>query len=175
MYSKVTINKHPVHPMLVAFPICLYVLTFVSFAVYATTRGEIFWYKLGFFSNMAAVACALVAAIPGFIDWAMGIPNGTLAKRDGLIHMSLNLITLALFAISGVFVNGTWDNPLLSLAAPLVLTGVGCITLLAAGYYGWTMVQTHKVGVDLSPEQEHDQEEIEHRGRRHEEPPVMYH
>src|SRR5213082_2921221 len=30
---------------------------------------------------------AVLAALPGFLDWLLGIPNGTPAKRTGLLHM----------------------------------------------------------------------------------------
>ncbi|UXR65992.1 DUF2231 domain-containing protein [Bdellovibrio bacteriovorus] len=162
MYSKVSIKGHGIHPMLVAFPITFYLLTFVSFLVYQLGSVEIFWYKLGYFSNMAAVACAVVAAIPGFIDWAMGIPKDTTAKRDGLIHMLLNVLTLGLFAVNAVLIGGTWDMPLNSLAFSLVLTGVGCLSLVGAGAYGWTLVAIHKVGVPMSSEQAILQDRYEH-------------
>ncbi|HEX7675030.1 MAG TPA: DUF2231 domain-containing protein [Bdellovibrio sp.] len=174
MYSKVAIKQHPIHPMLVAFPITFYLLTFIAFAIYNFSDAGIFWYKLGFFSNMVAVAAALLAAIPGFIDWAIAIPNKTAAKTDGLIHMCLNLVTLGLFGISAYVINGSWDTPVASLNPPLVLTGLGCVSLLGAGYYGWIMIGVHKVGVSMSPEQEHLQDEYE-KEPQHKEPPVMYH
>ena len=173
MHSKVAIKQHPIHPMLVAFPITLYLLTFVAFAVYYFSDVGIFWYKLGFFSNMAAVLTALVAAVPGFIDWAIAIPNKTAAKKDGLIHMCLNLITLALFAVNAFMINGTWDAPSNLLGTSLVLTGIGCLVLLGAGYYGWTMIGIHKVGVAMSHEQEELQDRYEHEHK--EEPPVVFH
>lgn len=173
MYSKAKIAGHPIHPMLVGFPITFYVLTFVSFLVYQNFDPSIFWYKLGYFSNYAAVASALVAAIPGFVDWAIGIPNQTAPKRRGLIHMSLNLATLALFAVNAYLIAGTWDAPLTGLGAALGLSGIGCLIVAAAGYYGWEMVSRDKVGVDMNVDQERIQERIE---RRQEPPqPPMFH
>lgn len=118
---------------------------------------------------------ALLAAIPGFIDWAFGIPNKTEAKRDGLVHMILNLSTLALFAINLAVISGSWYTPPVAvLEITLLLTGVGCLTLLGAGYYGWRMVGIHKVGVSMTAEQEEVQERYEHKLPR-EEPPVIFH
>lgn len=173
MYSKTSFSGHPLHPMLVAFPIALYVLTFVGFAVYNFFSSDIFWYKMGYFSNVAAVITALVAAIPGFIDWALGVPNKTEAKRDGLIHMVLNLLTLAFFSVNLLFISGSWENPASSLGASLVLTGVGCLILIGAGFYGWIMVGTHKVGVSMTPAQEEMQERYE-REERHDEPMIFH-
>ena len=173
MYSKASIKGHPIHPILVGFPITFYVLTFVGLCVYNFTSADLFWYRLAFFSNMAAIATALVAAVPGFIDWAVGVPNKTEAKKDGLIHMTLNLLTLAIFIGNGLMMNGTWDQPMNSLGSSIILTGVGCVLLMGAGYYGWTMVGIHKVGVSMSPEQEDIQERYEN--KRPEEPPVVFH
>lgn len=175
MYSKTSIKKHPLHPMLVAFPITFYLVTFLAFATYNFISGDTFWYKLGYFSNAAAVITAVIAAIPGFIDWALGIPNNTEAKKDGLIHMLLNLVTLALFAINAALITGTWEEPpTLASGVSLFLTGVGCLILLGAGFYGWVMVGIHKVGVSMDTEQEEVQERYE-RKHPHEEPPVIFH
>lgn len=173
MYSKTSLAGHPLHPMLVAFPTALYVLTFVGFLVYSFFSSDSFWYKLGFFSNVAAVISALVAAIPGFIDWAVGVPNKTQAKRDGLIHMVLNLLTLAFFSVNLLLISGTWESPMFSLGVPLVLTGVGCLILMGAGFYGWVMVGTHKVGVSMTEAQEEIQEQYEREERQDE--PMIFH
>src|SRR5262245_58891428 len=67
MYTKVHIAKHPVHPMLVAFPVAFYTATLVSFVVYAVSTNP-FWFKVGLVANVAGVIMAAVAAVPGFID-----------------------------------------------------------------------------------------------------------
>lgn len=181
MYSKVKIGGHPIHPMLVAFPITLYLLTFVGFLVYQMVGTEIFWYKLAYFANFAAIATALLAAVPGFLDWTLGIPKGTAAKKHGLIHMILNLATLAIFTINASLIWGQWDAPYIGTGTNLLLTGVGSLTLLGAGYFGWEMIAYHKVGVDMSPEQEKLQERYEREEpfvpphNHKQEPPSMYH
>lgn len=180
MYSKAKIGGHPIHPKLVAFPITFYFLTFAGFIIYQL-RPDIFWFKLAYFSNYAAIGTALLAAVPGFIDWAFGIPKGTAAKKHGLIHMSLNLTTLGIYAINGYLIWGTWDAPTIGIGTNLVLTAIGSIILAGAAYYGWMMIGYHKVGVDLSEEQEMLQEEYEHEvpfvpaHERRNEPPTIYH
>lgn len=173
MYSKAKISGHPIHPMLVAFPITFYVLTVVSFGVYQFFSADAFWYQMGFFANMAAVVTALVAAVPGFIDWAFGVPRENIsAKRDGLIHMVLNLVGVALFLGSAIWIMGTWNAPLESVGLPLVLTALGTGVSMVAGSYGWVMISRHKVGVEMDPDQARIQERREREARR--EPP-MYH
>ena len=181
MYSTAKIGGHPLHPMLVAFPITFYLATFVGFLVYQFVSSEIFWFKFAYFSNFAAVVTALVAAIPGFVDWALAIPNGTAAKKDGLIHMSLNLIVLAIYAFNAYTLPGTWDTGKVGLSTNVFLTAVGSLLLTGAGFYGWKMIGYHKVGVDLSPAQERYQELYEREvpfvppGDHKNEQPPMFH
>lgn len=154
MYSKTSIKGHPIHPMLVSFPMTFYVVTFVGLCVYNFMDVGIFWYQLAYFANIAAIATALLAAIPGFVDWAIGIPNKTKAKKDGLIHMTFAFVTLGLFVINAYIMSGTWSQPLPSLGLSLVLTGLGCLVLVGVGFYGWNMISVHKVGISLNSEQE---------------------
>lgn len=171
MYSKVKIKGHAVHPMLVGFPITFYVLTLIGFVVFKAVSPDIFWYKLGYFSNYAAIACALVTAIPGFIDWAVGIPNETAAKKRGLIHMSLNLATLALFVVNAFLIEGTWETGETALGTSIAITAIGCLLVVGAGWFGWEMVYRDKVGIDMTPEQESSQARYE---REHKETTLFH-
>src|SRR3954471_9767519 len=100
MYSKWKIAGHPIHPMLIAFPVAFYVATLVAHAVYAG-NGDVFWFRVGHVANWAGVVTALVAAVPGFVDWT-GIPSRAPAKRTGLMHMVLNVVALVVFALNAV-------------------------------------------------------------------------
>jgi uncharacterized membrane protein len=154
MYSKAKISGHPIHPMIVDFPIVLYTLAAVSFVVYKYFYTDLFWYRLGYFSTLAGVVMAVVAAVPGFIDWAFGIPRGTAAKKRGLIHAGLNVTALILFIISAVRLYGNWDSPIVNVTPVMWLSIVGFVLTLFAGYQGWELIGTHKVGVTMTPEQE---------------------
>lgn len=153
MYSKVRVAGHPVHPMLISFPVTLYVVTLVSYLIFRG-NGDTFWLRAGWYANVAGVVMAVIAAIPGFIDWAVGIPRGAQAKSVGLWHMVSNVIALLLFLWSAITI-----RPELFSAAPQVARGItlsilGVIFTLIAGYLGWSMVQTYHVGVQLTHEQE---------------------
>ncbi len=151
MYSKIKIAGHPLHPMLIPFPIAFYTATLIGYITYSINQDP-FWFRLAYVANWAAVVMALVAAIPGFIDWSTGIPDGIQAKKDGLIHMVLNVTSLALFAITLWLNSGQWTALLPELRLAIILPLIGFLTTLAAGYYGWTLVQTHHVGVQITPE-----------------------
>jgi uncharacterized membrane protein len=156
MYSKVTIAGHPVHPMLVAYPVAGYTGTLVGYAVFAA-NGQQFWLQLAIALNIAAVGMALVAAVPGLIDWAFGIPRGSGAKRTGLAHASLNVAALALFAVSLGIHASDWSNASADVTPGLALSCAGLLCTLGAGFLGWMLVQTYHVGVTLTPHQQRDE------------------
>jgi len=153
MYSKVKVAGHPVHPMLIAFPVAFYTASVICFAVFAV-RGDAFWFRVGAVAAGAGVIGAALAAIPGFIDWAVGIPRGTPAKSTGLAHMLCNVGALACFVAASVLTLPQFDAASPSLGGALILGAVGLALTIVAGFFGWKLVQTHHVGVDLTKEQE---------------------
>lgn len=156
MYSKAAVKGHSIHPFLVGFPAVFYTTAFIGFTVFNFVDANLFWYRLGVFCTYAGIVGALAAAVPGMIDFFYGIPKGVAAKRRGLIHMSLNVGALLLFAILAYNVYGTWNADLVPVnATPLVvLSLLGVLLTATAGFHGWALVSIHKVGVSMTPEQE---------------------
>src|SRR5690606_17945720 len=92
MRTRAHIEVHPLHPMLIAFPVALYVTTLVTLLVHIAT-GEPFWYRAAMWANIAAVVMAVVAAIPGFID-LLGLPRRSRARSTGIRHAGFNVLSL---------------------------------------------------------------------------------
>src|SRR4051812_43820225 len=84
MYSKARIAGHPIHPMLIAFPIALYAATVVTLFAFIGTK-DYFWYRAATYANIAAVVMAVVAAVPGLID-LLNVPDRSKARATGLRH-----------------------------------------------------------------------------------------
>ncbi len=152
MYSKLKLLGHPIHPMLVAFPIAFYTATLVAFVIYHFAQ-DTFWFHFALVTNIAGVLMALVTAVPGFIDWFTGVPNGTPARSHGFTHMLLNVSALVIFAINLLFNVGQWTAAHPSSLVADILSLVGVLITVGAGFFGWTMIQNDHVGVDLKPEQ----------------------
>ncbi|MCL6646243.1 MAG: hypothetical protein K6U88_15010 [Dehalococcoidia bacterium] len=69
MRSQFAIAGHPIHPTLVAVPIGLFVWTLVSDIVFLARGRDQMWYDIAFWTGIAAIVTALVAALPGFGDY----------------------------------------------------------------------------------------------------------
>ena len=161
MYSKIKIAGHPVHPMLIAFPVTCYTGTLAGFAVYAAI-GHLFWLNLAIALSVGGVGGAVLAAIPGLADWAFGIPRDSAAKMIGLAHAGLNVTALGLFAaVIAVYVT-SWNGPAISATPGIVLSAIGVAVTIAAGFLGWTLVQDYHVGIRLAPGQELAEPTVQH-------------
>ena len=68
MSSPASIRKHPVHPMLVVFPIGLWVFALVCDVVHAM-GGDASWQTVATFCIGGGIVGAVLAAVPGLIDY----------------------------------------------------------------------------------------------------------
>jgi uncharacterized membrane protein len=146
MYSKAKLFGYNVHPMILVFPVAFYTSTLLLYILYIL-NNNIFWFRVGYVANLAAIITAILAAIPGLIDF-LNIPSDSNAKRVGFFHMILNILALLLYAISFLFQKDNWENPA-NVGISIGLSATGFILTCIAGYIGWSMVQKHHVGVDL--------------------------
>jgi Predicted membrane protein (DUF2231) len=87
MQSRVRALGHPVHPMLIVFPLGLFATAVVFDVVHLLTDNETFG-QAGYRNIAAGMIGAVVAALTGLLDWT-AIPAGTRAKRIGLLHGAL--------------------------------------------------------------------------------------
>lgn len=173
MYSKVKLAGHPLHPILVHFPIAFYAAALAGFAAYSFGADPL-WFRLAVYASVAGVVTALVAALPGSIDWIFGIPTGSPAKSVGLAHMLLNVAALLVFAANGWL---QWEHRLDAsppVRLPVLLALVGVVLTSVAGYLGGRMMQKHHVGIELTPEQERLEPRSNPRAERRP-PPIPHH
>jgi uncharacterized membrane protein len=98
MRTRVRALGHPVHPMLVAFPLGLFTTAVIFDVVYAVGTNTTFS-QVGFWTVTAGLIGAVLAALTGLADWTT-IPPGTRARRVGLWHGRLNALAVLAFLIS---------------------------------------------------------------------------
>jgi uncharacterized membrane protein len=144
MSSPASIKKHPIHPILVTIPIGLWIFSLVCDLVYKLGMGDESWARTAFYCTGGGIVAALLAAVPGLFD-LLSIRDPR-AKRIGVMHMSINLVVVAIFAVSFFMrMNGLPGD-----TGPFLLTLVGVVLLLVAGWLGGEMVFRHGVAVDTS-------------------------
>lgn len=147
--STASIGGHPIHPMLVPFPIVCFVGALVTDILFSRTADP-GWatasnWLLGF-----GLATAALAATAGMIDY-MGDDR---IRRMGaaLRHMIANVSVVVIELI----------NLLLRLRDPefignggLILSGIAVLVLLYSGWLGGELVYRHRVGVQEAPTDPH--------------------
>ncbi|CAN5565009.1 hypothetical protein BH10BDE1_BH10BDE1_29410 [soil metagenome] len=152
--SVAQLMGHAIHPILVAFPITFYAIATASFITFAVNDSA-FWFRVGFYASLAGVIAAVVAAIPGMVDYFGSIPKSDPAKKVGGAHIAFNMVSLLLFAsivvlLWDIFTPSTVRTEAVNLMAPMWLSIVGMVSTLVGGYLGGSLVQEHHVGIEPS-------------------------
>ena len=150
--STAKIGDHPIHPMLIPFPIVFFVSTFVADLVYLA-GDDAGWARASVWLLGAGLVGALAAALAGFADF-FGDKRVT-RIGDAWQHMIGNLAAVGL---QGVNFYLRYDDPEAAIApAGVILSTVVVVLLLFNGWKGWNLVYRHHVGVaDRSPAQMRD-------------------
>lgn len=143
MESKVKFAGHPVHPMLIVFPLGL-LSTAVIFDIIYLVSDNPQWTVVAYYMIGAGIIGGLAAAVFGWLDW-IAIPVGTRARRIGLWHGVGNVIVLALFILSWVLRRETAEVPP---TGAIVAALSGVVIALITSWLGGELVDRLGVGVD---------------------------
>ena len=143
MESRAKLFGHPIHQMLIVFPLGLLAMA-VIFDLLAIVRGNGYWSEISYWMIAPGVVTGLLAAPFGLIDW-MAIPANTRAKRIGAIHGGGNVIVILMFAASWLL---RGDAPRTPETLALVLSFAAGAFALVTGWLGGELVDRLGVGVD---------------------------
>jgi len=143
MEAKAKAAGHPIHPMLIVFPLGLLPVAAIFDIVYLSSKnGQ--WAIISYWLIAAGVIGGLVAAVFGFIDW-LAIASGTRAKSIGLLHGITNVIVVVLFIASWLMRRPNPGTPeLLAIILGFVAIGLAIIS----GWLGGELVYRLGVAVD---------------------------
>jgi uncharacterized membrane protein len=150
MASPASIGGHPVHPMIIPFPIALWVFSLIADLIYLWRGNPVWRDYIAFYTLLGGIIGAVVAAVPGFVDWlSLRDPN---VVKIANWHARLNVIALLIFAAS-FYLRTTNGSALVngSYAIAIGLSVVGVILISISGYLGGEMVFKHGVAVDKRP------------------------
>lgn len=143
MESKVKLLGHPIHPMLIVFPLGLLATSLIFDIVYLITDNGT-WSQVAYYDIAAGIVGGLAAAIFGLIDW-LAIPGGTRAKALGLWHGAGNVVMVGLFAVNWLLRRGDPREPG---TLPIILSVAAVALALVTSWLGGELVDRLRVGVD---------------------------
>lgn len=138
MESRAKFAGHPIHQMMVAFPIGAFGLAVSSDALRGGRRQRRYEYTAARAIDFGLVSAALAAPF-GLADW-LSIPPGTRAKRVGLWHALGNV------ALLGLFGGSRWLRARGDRRAPW-LAGAGMLLGGVTAWLGGELINRHGVGV----------------------------
>ena len=144
MEARAKLFGHPIHQMLIVFPLGVLGMSFFfDLGAIFTSRPQL--HAAAYYMIAAGVVTGLLAAVFGLIDF-LAIPSGTRAKRIGLLHGVGNVIVVVIFVAS--FFARRGGSPSTPPMIAVVLSGVAVGLALITGWLGGELVDRLGVGVD---------------------------
>ena len=157
---KAVVFEHPLHSMLVAFPLALFT-TSLLFDLVHLRRRDPFWSRAALFLILVGLAGGIAAAMSGFLDYFLALPARGEAHEVAQTHLLIMTPVLAVFTISAIL---RWNMGKPSSRARLLLTGLSMAavtTMMVGSWYGGHLVYEHRVGV-AAMEHEHGMDHDHH-------------
>lgn len=144
MRAKAHIESHPIHPILVAFPIGLFITSLV-FDLIAAAGNHGSLASAGWYCIVTGLIAGACAAVAGLIDLFGVVPPGSSARTRGYKHAILNVIMMVLFIAVAVHRGSPGAMPD---GTSLIVSAIGVVVLLTSGWLGGTLVYRNQIGVD---------------------------
>jgi uncharacterized membrane protein len=140
--STAQIAGHPIHPMLIPFPIVCFVLAFVSDVAFWRTSND-FWANASLWLLGIGLIMAALAAVAGVID-LLG-DDRIRNLNDAWLHAGGNVVAVVIELYN--WYSRYTDGTSAIIPTGLVLSFVVVLILLFTGWKGWEMVYRNHVGV----------------------------
>ena len=143
--SKVAVVGHPLHVMMVHFPVA-FVMATVGVDVFYWWSGDPFWARVGVWSSGIAFWSALAASVVGTAE--LLLVRGIRLLEASWSHA---VAAMTLLAISGAVWGEHLFKPELILPHGLALAMLGSVMVGFAGWHGGKLVFDHGVGILVAP------------------------
>jgi uncharacterized membrane protein/nitrite reductase/ring-hydroxylating ferredoxin subunit len=143
MRSKAHIKGHPLHPILVSFPISL-LTGALLLDIFAFFTGDENFLRAAVYSETGGLISAVIAAVPGIIDYYHTVPPESSAKKRATKHGLINSVAVLIFTMALLLrlKNGIGLIPLIAMES------AGVIVLGIAGWLGGTLITRNQIGID---------------------------
>jgi uncharacterized membrane protein/nitrite reductase/ring-hydroxylating ferredoxin subunit len=143
MRSKANIKGHPLHPILVSFPIALFTGAFLL-DIMALSMKDQSYVQAAVYAETGGLISAVIAAIPGIIDYYYTVPPESSAKKRAGRHGLINSTMLLIFIMTLLL---RLKNEI-DLKYILLLEGTGVVLIGIAGWMGGTLIIRNQISVD---------------------------
>ena len=137
--STARIGDHPIHPILIPFPIACFVLTFVFDILYVQGRTGLA-HATNWLLAIGLLMAAL-AAVAGLTDF---FGDKRIQGADAVKHMLANVAAVVLEAVN-LFLR--YRNPESIASTGVYISGLVVLILLYSGWKGGDLVFRHGIGV----------------------------
>ena len=141
-HSTAKVGGHPIHPMLIPFPIVCFIGVLVTDIVFINNH-DAGWATASRYLLGIGIIMAALAAVAGLTDF-MGDDRIRRAS-DALKHMLANVAAVVL-EILNFFVRMNSDAAIPSTG--IILSAVVVLLLIYSGWKGGDLVYHHGIGVD---------------------------
>lgn len=147
MRTPASIFQHPIHPMLVVFPIGLWIFSLICDLIRVAGGAADTWALVAYYAMVGGFIGALCAAVPGFIDLLYYKGGAAPVKKLALTHMVINLAAVVLYAVN-IWLRSGAGGPGTGFSTPVVLSIIGVAMIFVSGWLGGQMVHVYGVGVE---------------------------
>jgi uncharacterized membrane protein len=141
-HSTIEIAGHPIHPMLIPFPIAFFVGALAADIVFAA-NGNPFWGTAAVWLLIAGLVMAVLAALAGVTDF---LSDGRIRQLNPAWRHLIGNVVAVVIEIVNLWLRLA-RGPDFVLPVGLILSAVVTLLLLYTGWQGWEMVYRDRVGV----------------------------
>lgn len=139
--SRVAVLQHPLHPMVVVFPISFLMFTVVSDAVF-WWRGDEFWALVSFWLCTVGLSVGVIAALLGLADFIL-----MKKVRQHVVAWSHMIVGIMVLSLAATNVQLRWDDPVAAvLPWGIVVSAVLALMVSITGWLGGTLTFRHGIG-----------------------------
>ena len=142
MKSTAHVNGHPIHPMLIPYPFAL-LTSAAAFDVAACVSGRGEWAQTAGHLTRIGLGSALLAAVPGIVDYFGSVTPRTEARRTATQHALSNVSALVCFGLANSARREDGRLPQGGMA--LAILGTGLLSL--GGWLGGELVYHEHIAV----------------------------
>jgi len=146
MKSHFHIKGHPIHAMLVSYPIALYMIALLLDLLYLW-KGDPLWFQMAFWVMLFGLIGNLLANLSGVVDFLAILREAPEARQTAVIHLSVGWLLVILYGSSLLLRNWGLIQEGSSATVPILLNLVGAVFVGLQGWFGGELVYRFGIGI----------------------------